>query len=456
MKNRLLLAPGLIVAFAVLFGCVHYTLVHFFDYDMFDRSGWHTEDDGSVRYLDYDGDPIMGWHEIDGVRYYLDPLQGGNRMTGWLDFEGNRYYLNEDGKQAYGWLTLPEGVYYLDDYGVRCTGWQDLNGNTYYFDQSGLMVTGWTELDGAKHFLDDTGVLQSGWVEQPEGCYYLDEAGRMVTGWLELEGNRYHLDDSGTASIGWTQIDNGRYYFDSNGAMQTGWLELPEGRYYLSENGEVMTGWLELDGSWYYLQADGKMAVGKVELDGENYFFTSSGKPVLLVNLWNPVPKGYKADLVGVYGFKISAECKQPLLDMMNACRSAGFACQLNSAYRGISFQQQLWDRRYNNYLAQGYSKSKAAELTSTIVLPPGTSEHHLGLAVDIVGNDDMYAWMAENCWQFGFILRYPDGKTDVTGIIYEPWHFRYVGLELAQELNQLGLTMEEYMDKLTGDTAAS
>jgi D-alanyl-D-alanine carboxypeptidase len=67
-----------------------------------------------------------------------------------------------------------------------------------------------------------------------------------------------------------------------------------------------------------------------------------------------------------------------------------------------------------------------------------------------------MYAWMAENCWQFGFILRYPDGKTDVTGIIYEPWHFRYVGLELAQELNQLGLTMEEYMDMLTADAAAT
>jgi D-alanyl-D-alanine carboxypeptidase len=62
---------------------------------------------------------------------------------------------------------------------------------------------------------------------------------------------------------------------------------------------------------------------------------------------------------------------------------------------------------------------------------------------------------MAENCWQFGFILRYPDGKTDVTGIIYEPWHFRYVGLELAQELNQLGLTMEEYMDMLTERAAA-
>ena len=85
MKNRLLLAPGLIVAFAVLFGCVHYTLVYFIDYDMFDRSGWHMEKDGAVRFLDYHGEPVLGWHEVDGVRYYLNPQQGGNKTTGWLD-----------------------------------------------------------------------------------------------------------------------------------------------------------------------------------------------------------------------------------------------------------------------------------------------------------------------------------------------------------------------------------
>jgi hypothetical protein len=377
-------------------------------------------------------------------------------MTGWLDLDQQRYYLDENSGLVHGWLSLDEGKYYLGENGTLTTGWQTWDGYTYYFADSGLLKTGWLEIDAVRYYFDGDGVMQTGWFDQPEGRYYLDERGAMATGWLELEGIRYHLSESGVLNTGWTEIDGNRYYFNERGEQQYGWLDLPEGRYYLDESGVAVTGWIEQDGIRYYLQADGKMAVGKVEIDGETHFFTSSGKPVLLVNLWNPVPKGYKADLVGIYGFKISAECKQPLLDMMNACRSAGFACQLNSAYRGISFQQQLWDRRYNNYLAQGYSKSKAAELTSTIVLPPGTSEHHLGLAVDIVGSDGMYAWMAENCWQFGFILRYPDGKTDVTGIIYEPWHFRYVGLELAQELNQLGLTMEEYMDKLTGDTAAS
>lgn len=455
MKKRIVLVLAVILALAVLFGCTHLILLHFFDYDMFDRSGWHVEENGSVRYLDYHGDPVLGWHEMDGARYYLDPQQGGKRVSGWLQLDGQRYYLGEMGELVYGWLTLGDGVYYFDNDGILCTGWQKINGNTYYFEESGLRKTGWLEIKGEHYYFDGDGVQQTGWLNQPDGRFYLDESGRMVVGWLELEGKRYHLAESGALNTGWTEIDGDRYYFNERGEQQYGWLDLPEGRYYLDENGIVVTGWFEQDGRRYYLRSDGKMAVGKLEIDGEVYFFTSAGNPVLLVNLWNPVPKGYKADLVGLYGFKISAECKQPLLDLMSACRSAGFTCQLNSAYRGIGFQQKLWDRRYNSYLDQGYSKSKAAALTSTIVLPPGTSEHHLGLAVDIVGDDAMYAWMAENSWQYGFILRYPDGKTDVTGIIYEPWHFRYVGCELAKELYDLGLTMEEYMDMLTEKAAA-
>ena len=95
----------------------------------------------------------------------------------------------------------------------------------------------------------------------------------------------------------------------------------------------------------------------------------------------------------------------------------------------------------------------------------PGTSEHQLGLAVDIVDVnypylDDHQAtmpaqkWLMEHCWEYGFVLRYPDDKTDVTGIIYEPWHYRYVGKELAAELYELGLTVEEYMQKLTEEAA--
>ena len=100
--------------------------------------------------------------------------------------------------------------------------------------------------------------------------------------------------------------------------------------------------------------------------------------------------------------------------------------------------------------MASGMTYEEAYGVTVQRLALVGASEHHLGLAVDLDGSSAMEAWMAEHCWDYGFIVRYPDGKTDVTGIIYEPWHFRYVGLELAQELKELGLCMEEYMAMLT------
>ena len=84
----------------------------------------------------------------------------------------------------------------------------------------------------------------------------------------------------------------------------------------------------------------------------------------------------------------------------------------------------------------------------------PGTSEHELGLAVDInadkeqSSNEEVYNWLAENAWRYGFILRYPQGKEDITGIDYEPWHYRYVGKEVAKEIYEAGITLEEYVGK--------
>ena len=103
----------------------------------------------------------------------------------------------------------------------------------------------------------------------------------------------------------------------------------------------------------------------------------------------------------------------------------------------------------------------EAEEMAATVVARPGTSEHQLGLAVDIVDSrsyslTDYQAtlpaqkWLMAHSWEYGFILRYPDDKTDVTGIIYEPWHYRYVGKELAKELYNAGLTLEEYLQNLT------
>jgi arginyl-tRNA synthetase len=113
--------------------------------------------------------------------------------------------------------------------------------------------------------------------------------------------------------------------------------------------------------------------------------------------------------------------------------------------------------------MAQGMDEETAREIGSMSVAVPGTSEHQLGLAVDITDNSfrklnkdqektATQQWLMANCWNYGFIVRYPTGTTNITGIIYEPWHYRYVGLELAAELKESGITLEEYLDNLTND----
>ena len=99
-----------------------------------------------------------------------------------------------------------------------------------------------------------------------------------------------------------------------------------------------------------------------------------------------------------------------------------------------------------------GYSKKDAAVKAATIIMPPGSSEHNLGYAMDIVCVDEWFEdtaefkWLTENAADYGFIMRYPKDKQDITKVIYEPWHWRYVGVDLAKELKNSGLVMEEYM----------
>ena len=104
-------------------------------------------------------------------------------------------------------------------------------------------------------------------------------------------------------------------------------------------------------------------------------------------------------------------------------------------------------------------SPEQARSEAATVVAVPGTSEHHLGLALDIVDagypflteeqeETPVQKWLIENSWKYGFILRYPSGKSDITGIIYEPWHYRYVGREVAAEVYASGLCFEEYLDQ--------
>ena len=138
------------------------------------------------------------------------------------------------------------------------------------------------------------------------------------------------------------------------------------------------------------------------------------------------------------------------MAELIAACNEAGYYCGINSVYRSYEFQSSIWGGQVDRYVARGYSREEAERITNQSIAVPGTSEHQLGLAIDVACGNDAYAWLAQHSWEYGFILRYPYGKTELTGILYEPWHFRYVGVELASELFELGLCMEEYMNMLT------
>ena len=267
--------------------------------------------------------------------------------------------------------------------------------------------------------------------------------------------------------LGWQEMDGERYYLLSDGSRATGWQEIGGKRFYFDSKGVLQTGWLEVDGTQYYFREDGSMATGKVEIEGENHYFTSAGAPILLVNPWNYVPDDYEPDLVelglsiSVEGSKVDRSCYDALLSMINDCNKECPSVCVASSYRTHEYQTTAYNRKVKYYLGLGYSQEKAEKEAGTIIAVPGTSEHQLGLAVDIIDTrlwaleeeqEDLPAqkWLMEHCWEYGFILRYPKNKMDSTGIIYEPWHYRYVGKEVAQEIHESGLTLEEYLENLT------
>lgn len=179
---------------------------------------------------------------------------------------------------------------------------------------------------------------------------------------------------------------------------------------------------------------------------------------LILVNPWNPIPQDYDVNLIQVqYGHSVDSRCYPYLAEMLEDCKSAGLNPLICSSYRTQEKQEALFAERVSELTAQGYSYEDARTKAATSVALPGTSEHQLGLAVDIVDknyqkldtaqeNTQVQQWLMENSWKYGFILRYPNGTSSLTGIIYEPWHYRYVGLEAAQEIYEQGICLEEYL----------
>lgn len=174
---------------------------------------------------------------------------------------------------------------------------------------------------------------------------------------------------------------------------------------------------------------------------------------MVLVNKSHHIPSGYKVKLKKLPGGERVDERIYPWLKkMMDAAREDGIHTVVADGYRTSEEQQKLMDKKIGEYRAQGYPFAKAKEESERWVASPGTSEHQLGIAVDInadginsVGTD-VYTWLYQNSYKYGFILRYPPDKTNITGTVYEPWHYRYVGIKVATEIHSRGICLEEYL----------
>lgn len=179
---------------------------------------------------------------------------------------------------------------------------------------------------------------------------------------------------------------------------------------------------------------------------------------LILVNKDNYIPENYKISLKQLdNGHSIDERCYEDLQQMMDDCRAEGLEPVICSSYRTNEKQTELFNRQIEKWKNLGYSDSDAEIEAGKLVAVPGTSEHQLGLALDIVDisyqildekqeNTAVQKWLMQNSYKYGFILRYPTDKRDITGISYEPWHYRYVGKVHAKAIYDSNLCLEEYL----------
>jgi len=198
--------------------------------------------------------------------------------------------------------------------------------------------------------------------------------------------------------------------------------------------------------------------------EGETVEFSRDDWRLLLINKQHSIPDGYDFPLGDIQTMKGTMQCDariiDELLNMLQDAKEDKIILRICSPYRDLEYQKVLFNRKIRFYMNRGMSYMEAYQLGSRVVAVPAASEHRLGLALDIVSDtytdlDEGFAstpagiWLAENSYKYGFILRYPKGKEDITGIEYEPWHFRYVGVDAATAITERGITLEEFWEEL-------
>ncbi|MDL2323868.1 M15 family metallopeptidase [Ruminococcaceae bacterium OttesenSCG-928-A16] len=185
--------------------------------------------------------------------------------------------------------------------------------------------------------------------------------------------------------------------------------------------------------------------------------YDEAGTPMLL-NATHPLPEGYDPELANVgYGNgreqTMEVRAAAAFNAMKEAAQADGITLTPFSCYRSHQHQVSNYNASIERYVEQGYSRQKATELTQQYYAVPGTSEHEAGFAVDIDSieesfeNTPAFAWLQQNCTEYGFILRYAKTTEAITGIAYEPWHYRYVGANHAKAITTAGITLEEYVE---------
>lgn len=192
----------------------------------------------------------------------------------------------------------------------------------------------------------------------------------------------------------------------------------------------------------------------------ENSPFSADDWRLILVNKQHPIPDDYDYILGTIKG---NMQCDERIIDallmMMQQAQYEDIELVIISPYRDLNQQELLFTRKMNSYMRSGMSYLEAYKRTAHTVTVPGTSEHEIGLALDITSKDyktlnagfadtEAGRWLAEHCYEFGFVLRYPLGKEYITGIEFEPWHFRYVGREAAKIMKEEQIVLEEFVEK--------
>ena len=371
--------------------------------------------DGKWQYFGSDGDVDTSYKGLAKNEY------------GWWYVENGEIDFSFTGmaKNQYGWFYAKNGK--LD---TTYTGLADNAYGTWYLKNGklDLTFTGMAKDGKGWHYVQK-GKVDNSYTGMAKNAY----------GWWYFKNGRIDYSYKGLAKndYGWWYIENGTINFKYNGNAQNAF------GYWVVTNGKVNTA-----ATWKYNYA----------LPTPKVADTSGDWKLLLVNRDYSLPTNYLSNVSLVYvcnsSERLDSRVAPQYEKMYNAAARDGIYLTPCSGYRSYDLQKRNFENRINSNISYGYSKVNATIEASKVILPPGTSEHNAGLAMDIIcvqdsfENSPQYRWLCAHAQDYGFILRYPKDKQNITKIVFEPWHWRYVGVDAAKAMKNSGKCLEEYLGK--------